>query len=413
MGRELHLEKNIQARYNFLLYFWRVMKWNKGKTGNQSKGLKRNTVIIDSLKSGMLHPVSTFGKIFSSGHLVIFPLLVLSLLLTTGCKDEEEDPPPQGPLNFSSSPINLANIEARFVANYPYGTKERNVFDIWLPVTSEPTPLVIYVHGGGFTSGDKSFVHTGDSGHNSTYPQDIRVLLSEGVAFAAINYTLLLSQNEDVGVDKCLMDITRAIQFLRSEHELFNIDPERIALAGNSAGAGASLWVATSDEMADPTSEDPVLQESTRVSAVVLIETQSTYDLQRWFSDVFDEYNFSLATFEDEENLFKSMKQLYGIATIPEFYDEETVAYRLRVDMLSRMSSDDPPLWIENDNVIVELPTTMSALNHHAFHARMLKQRADDLGIENVAYYGPDAELFSDPSNEFWVDFVLRILNEE
>ena len=35
-------------------------------------------------------------------------------------------------------------------ANVKYGKDERNVFDIWLAESDKPTPLAIYIHGGGF-----------------------------------------------------------------------------------------------------------------------------------------------------------------------------------------------------------------------------------------------------------------------
>jgi hypothetical protein len=40
-------------------------------------------------------------------------------------------------------------------ANVKYGENERQVFDIWLADSSTPTPLAIYIHGGGFKSGSK------------------------------------------------------------------------------------------------------------------------------------------------------------------------------------------------------------------------------------------------------------------
>ena len=40
-------------------------------------------------------------------------------------------------------------------ANVKYGEHERNVFDIWLADSDKPTPLAIYIHGGGFRAGSK------------------------------------------------------------------------------------------------------------------------------------------------------------------------------------------------------------------------------------------------------------------
>ena len=40
-------------------------------------------------------------------------------------------------------------------ANVKYGKDERNIFDIWLAESDQPTPLAIYIHGGGFRAGSK------------------------------------------------------------------------------------------------------------------------------------------------------------------------------------------------------------------------------------------------------------------
>ncbi|MCP4644324.1 MAG: hypothetical protein GY851_28030, partial [bacterium] len=40
-------------------------------------------------------------------------------------------------------------------ADVRYGEHERNVLDVWKAMSDEPTPLVIYIHGGGFIAGDK------------------------------------------------------------------------------------------------------------------------------------------------------------------------------------------------------------------------------------------------------------------
>ncbi|HQI05130.1 MAG TPA: alpha/beta hydrolase [bacterium] len=173
------------------------------------------------------------------------------------------------------SPIDLNGVEARFHADIAYGDKQLNTFDIFIARTKEPAPLVIYIHGGGFTMEDKS------DAYEAGGPFVIRSLLENGISFASVNYQLL-EQNDKDGVIKPLNDCKRALQFIRSEAEVFNIDKERIVSYGFSAGAGASLWIGFNDDMADPESEDPVLRESTRLKGVAALETQATYDIVRW-----------------------------------------------------------------------------------------------------------------------------------
>src|SRR5690606_37471256 len=123
-----------------------------------------------------------------------------------------------------------------------------------------PTPLVIFIHGGGFSTGSK------ESAYQPANQADIIRLLSSGVAYASINYPLL-RQDDPVGLMKPLNGIKRALQFLRANRQTFNLDASRVVLLGNSAGASAALWLAFHDDMANLNSADPVERQSTRVSA--------------------------------------------------------------------------------------------------------------------------------------------------
>lgn len=62
-----------------------------------------------------------------------------------------------------------------------------------------------------------------------------------------------------------LSDAARPLQFVRSKATEWNVDKERIAASGGSAGTCSSLWLAFHTDMADPKSEDPVAHESTRL----------------------------------------------------------------------------------------------------------------------------------------------------
>ncbi|GAB5442397.1 MAG: alpha/beta hydrolase [Fuerstiella sp.] len=158
-------------------------------------------------------------------------------------------------------------------ADVAYGTHEKQKFDLWLvPDATEPTPLVIYIHGGGFRGGDKRRVN----------PKQIQSFLDAGVAFASINYRL-----SDVGPYPIMMhDAARALQTIRHRAEEWGLNAERIACFGGSAGAGISLWLAFHDDLADPNSDDPVARQSTRIHTAGTMNGQSSYDLftfREWF----------------------------------------------------------------------------------------------------------------------------------
>ncbi len=58
----------------------------------------------------------------------------------------------------------------------------------------------------------------------------------------------------------------------------WNIDKDRIALTGGSAGACTSMWILLHDDLADPKATDPVLRESTRVTAAAAHAGQTSID---------------------------------------------------------------------------------------------------------------------------------------
>lgn len=333
------------------------------------------------------------------------------LLFITSC-DNNDPIDKTSNLVFSESPFPLNGIAAKFSKDIAYHNKQRTQLDVWLPDSDTPTGLVIYTHGGGFTSGDKDFVYTIQQGGAWDFPADIKFLLQNNIAFATIRYTLLSTSGENDGVKKPMLDVKRALQYIRHNASDFNIDKNKIILAGNSAGAGTSLWIAFNNELAEPQNSDPVLRESTRVKGVVARETQSSYNIEdRWVNDVFIDYGLTWTEILASET--GNISKLYGISSNAEYESAAIDTYRAEVDMLSLMTADDPAIWISNTLRDVVHPYSAPDISsHHAFHARELKQRADEVGVENITYYGKNPILFSQPGNESWTQFCLRIINQ-
>ena len=256
-------------------------------------------------------------------------------------------------------------------ANLPYGDHENTIMDVWLADSKGPTPVVVAIHGGGFRGGDKSKYH------GST---ELSTCLANGVSFVSINYRF---RNQDPkGIRACLYDCARAIQFIRHQAEEWNIDKERLAAYGGSAGAGTTLWLCCHDDLADPTNEDPVLRESTRLSAGGLNATQATYDVLQWRDFLPSEAKIS----EEAMKARADLPSAYGLKNAAELETEEGKAIRKELDMLAWMSADDPPIWMNN-------PTRggpvalgdQGHINHHPEHVARIKKQADKVGIETVA----------------------------
>ncbi|MFM7859688.1 MAG: hypothetical protein ACKO96_49105, partial [Flammeovirgaceae bacterium] len=155
---------------------------------------------------------------------IIISVTLFSLFFACSKNDDNPVTPPSSNITFSNSPFDLQGTNAKFAKDIAYDSKTRTQFDIWLPTSNSPTGLVIYVHGGGFTSGDKDFVYTVQSGGAWDFPTDIRYLLQNNIAFATVRYTYLNNTGETEGVKKPMSDVKRALQYIRSRASDFNID---------------------------------------------------------------------------------------------------------------------------------------------------------------------------------------------
>ena len=139
------------------------------------------------------------------------------------------------------------------VADLSYGPHERNVLDFYQAKSDKPTPLLFYIHGGGWMAGDKNGI-------------DPRPYLDAGISVVSVNYRYISQAQEVVPPVKApLHDAARALQLVRSKAKEWNLDKQRIGASGGSAGACSSLWLAFHDDLADPKSSDPIARESTRL----------------------------------------------------------------------------------------------------------------------------------------------------
>ena len=108
--------------------------------------------------------------------------------------------------------------------------------DIYEPAgdTIEARAAVLWVHVGGFTSGDKSEMET-----------MCRYYAARGYVAIAINYRLVNSgDRQNLGATYAGSDTQAAIRWLRTQASALRIDTSKIALCGNSSGGYAVLGAA-------------------------------------------------------------------------------------------------------------------------------------------------------------------------
>jgi acetyl esterase/lipase len=116
-----------------------------------------------------------------------------------------------------------------------------------------PAPAVLYVHGGGWTGGDKS------DGAGLLFKD---ALVRSGYIMAAINYRLAPKYTFPIQIE----DVKCAVRHLRANAAKYNIDPERIGAIGGSAGGHLVSLLGVSDNEWN-TGENS--DQSSRVQAVV------------------------------------------------------------------------------------------------------------------------------------------------
>jgi acetyl esterase/lipase len=255
------------------------------------------------------------------------------------------------------------------LADVKYGPHERNVLDLWKAKADRPTPLVVFIHGGGFQAGSKEAVPAAL----------IHGLLAEGVSVMSVNYRL----SPGVTFPAHYLDCARAVQLARSRAKDWNLDPKRVAAVGGSAGAGTSLWIGFHDDLADPKADDAVLRQSTRLACMAVLGAQSSYDprvIREWVGEAAAKH--------------PALPAFYGLKA-----DEldSPKAHKLYEDAspVTHLTKDDPPVYAFYNEArkLPKDPKPGAGIHHINFGLR-LKERMDKLGIECVVRHqdeGADA----------------------
>ncbi len=269
--------------------------------------------------------------------------------------------------------------------NVSYGKHERNVLDLWVAKGNSPRPLLIYIHGGAWLGGDKNQVY-------SRIP--ISKWLQKGVSVASINYRY----TSDAILPAPIFDAARAVQFLRFKAKNFNINPSRIALQGGSAGGCSVLWILFHDDLADPSSQDPVLRESTRVQGAVGQSPQTAIDpvmLNKWIGE----------NAAAHPMIFKAVGAA-SYADMIKYYDK----YKPLIDEFSpinHMDSEDPPLYLIYPEDMTLPPSTPAVAIHHGMFGIKLKEKADKMGYKLSLNFSGTINTESYSNAEIFLEKIL------
>lgn len=251
----------------------------------------------------------------------------------------------------------------------------RHKLDLYVPngVTA-PVPLIVWIHGGGWQSGDKQL---GPNSHPLRYARS-------GYAVASINYRL----SDEAIFPAQIHDAKAAIRWLRANAAQYNLDVTRFGAWGSSAGGHLASLLGTSNDVAEL--EGTVggnLQHSSRVQAVV--DWYGPTDFLQMDAQLTQ--NGCPNPNHNSPNSAESRLVGCAIQTCPEAVQ--------RANPMTYVTRDDPPFFIEHGTADCTVPPGQSQIFQN-----LLQIAGHDSSLTILQGAGHGGPLFVAESNLLLVD---------
>ncbi|MCE7698159.1 MAG: alpha/beta hydrolase [Methanobacterium paludis] len=208
--------------------------------------------------------------------------------------------------------------------------------DVYLPNSTGPYPVIIVIHGGAFKVGDKN-------------GQELRSIkqpaLNRGYAVVSINYRL----SSEAKFPAQINDVKAAIRYIRANSYQYDINPNKIAVYGSSAGGYLAALAGTSGDVIEL--QDPNLGNSNvsdKVQAVVDLYGPINFST---IDEQFKESGISGKTHNSSSSP-ESLLMGKNIASIP-----DQVA---KANPETYISKEDPAFFIQHGSVDKLVPYQQS-----------------------------------------------------
>jgi acetyl esterase/lipase len=250
-----------------------------------------------------------------------------------------------------------------------YGTHERQKLDVYVPKGDGPFPLILWVHGGGWEGGSK------DGGG------PVVNLVGRGYVVASTNYRL----SRHAPFPAQIHDVKGAVRYLRANAKKYKIDPDRIGVAGASAGGHLVALLGTSGDVKELEGDVGPKGVSSRVQCV--IDFFGPTDLLK------------LSPANAKEN---PVTRLLGGST----KDKRELA--VSANPITYVSKGDPPILIVHGDKDPVVPLSQSELLHDA-----LKKAGVDATLKVVPEAGHGNGIFTPELAKEYVEFFEKHLKKK
>jgi arylformamidase len=129
------------------------------------------------------------------------------------------------------SGVSAAEPLSRRDLAYTEPKDEQQTVDVYAPADGKDCPIVFWIHGGGWNTGDKADVDGKPAGFTE-----------RGYVFVSINYRLL---SDKVTIKQMASDVAKAIHWTCDHAQEFGADPRSIFVMGHAAGAQLAALICT------------------------------------------------------------------------------------------------------------------------------------------------------------------------
>jgi acetyl esterase/lipase len=196
-------------------------------------------------------------------------------------------------------------------------------------------PTFFYIHGGGWTAGDKMGGDPNSDSKESYLPYHYKKVIDSGYNVVAVNYALAPEYEHPSQVKQ----ISKAVQFLQKNRDKYGVNTKDIVFAGGSAGgqlASEFVTIQANEEYAEKNNVKPVMDIKNikaQVLEVPALDPARVHNTKE--ENKLNDYLFG-----------QSMATYVGNSLVS--YDKKTMD---KMNLLKYVNNDFPPTFITDGNV--------------------------------------------------------------